>query len=397
VSEAVTLAHLARPLALAAALDPSRYEVTLAVAPYYDSLTRGLPFEVIPIRSVDPARFLAAIESGHPIYDVPTIEGYVSEDLAVIDRVRPDIVVGDCRMSLSVSARLAKVPYLAITNAYWSPHARGVVPMPELPLSRALGVPLASALFRFGLPIAFALHARPLNRVRRRHGLPSLGLDLRAGYTDGDVTLYADVPDLAPVSVLPPSHHYLGPVLWSPPGARPGWWGEIPDDRPAIYATLGSSGRPELLRATLDALADLPVTVLAATVGKPISGTFPPNVLSAPYLPGAEAAARSSLVLCNGGSPTTHQAIAAGAPVLGLAGNMDQHLNMRGIVARGAGLLLRSEHARPASIRAAVDRMLGDPGFRVAAREVAALFSGLDAPSRFRQILDGVIRSKRSG
>lgn len=393
VAEAVTLAHLARPLVLAGALDPARYEVILAVAPHYEGLTRGLPFEVRPIRSIPPARFLAALESGSPIYDAETLEGYVADDLALIGEVRPDAIVGDCRLSLSVSARLAKIPYLAITNAYWSPHAKAGFPMPELPLSRALGVPLASVLFRLGRPIAFALHARPLSQVRRRHGLPALGPDLRVAYTDADTVLYADAPELAPVVALPSGHHYLGPVLWSAPVPRPPWWGEIPGDRPAIYATLGSSGRPELLAATLEALADLPVTVLAATAGKTIAGPTPANVRLAPYLPGAEAAARSSLVLCNGGSPTTHQALAAGTPALGLAGNMDQHLNMRGIVARGAGLLLRSEHARPPAIRAAVVRMLDDPSFRARAGEVAAIFAGLDAPSRFREILGRVVRT----
>ena len=391
VSEAVTLAHLARPLALAGSLDPGRFEVILATAPSYPALTRDLPFEVRPLRSISPAEFLAALDAGRPLYDAATLESYVADDLALIDGVRPDAIVGDCRLSLSVSARLAKVPFLAITNAYWSPFASAPIPLPEIPLSRALGVPLASVLFRFAWPIGFALHARPLSVVRRRHGLPGLGPDLRSAYTDADATLFADVPELAPVRRLPPTHHYLGPVLWSPPVEPPVWWGAIPDDRPAIYATLGSSGRPEILAGVFEALADLPVTILAATVGKGGTGEIPANALAAPYLPGAEAARRSSLVIGNGGSPTAHQALAVGTPVLGLAGNMDQHLNMRGIVDRGAGLLVRSEHARPAAIRAAVVRMLDDPSFRASAREVAAIFAGYDAPGRFRSILEGIV------
>jgi hypothetical protein len=39
---------------------------------------------------------------------------------------------------------VAGVPYLTVTNAYWSPYARQRFPMPELPLSRRIGVPGAA-------------------------------------------------------------------------------------------------------------------------------------------------------------------------------------------------------------------------------------------------------------
>ena len=388
VAEAVTLAHVARPLALAEGLDPARYEVTFASEARFGEpwLGRGLAFR--PIRSISPDRFLAALTSGHPLYDSRTLEGYVADDLALIDEIKPDVVVGDFRLSLSVSARIARVPYLAISNAYWSPFATSRFPMPELPLSRALGVSLAARLFRLAQPFAFAIHARPLNRVRRGHGLTSLGHDLRRVYTDADHTLYADVPELVPTRDRPPNHHYLGPIAWSPAVELPSWWDDLPDDRPTIYATLGSSGRPELLANVFEALADRPVTLLAASAGKTIAGPISSNVRMAPYLPGKEAAARSSLVICNGGSPTTHQSLSVGTPVIGLAENMDQHLNMEAIAARGAGLLIRSEHARPAEIRAAVEKMLAEPSYRLNSAELASTFTEYDAHARFKLIID---------
>ncbi len=395
VAEAVTLAHVARPLVLAGGLDPGRFKVVFAVDPRYEAMVRGHPFEFRPIRSIPPAQFLAALADGRPVYDFPTLSSYVADDLALLDAVRPDVVVGDFRLSLSASTRLGKVPCLTITNAYWSPFAPARFPLPELPMSRALGVSAASLLFRVARPIAFALHSRPLDRVRKAHGLPGLGFDLRRAYTDADQTLYADAAELVPTHALPPTHHYLGPLVWSPPVEPPSWWGEIPDDRPIVYATLGSSGRAGLLDAVLTALADLPVTVLAATAGKDAGAHPPSNARTAPFLPGADAARRASLVVCNGGSPTAHQALAAGTPVLGLPSNLDQHLNMEGIVARGAGLVVRSEHARPAAIRAAVARMLADGSFRREAGAVAAIFARYDAAGRFRAILDRVIPSGR--
>jgi UDP:flavonoid glycosyltransferase YjiC (YdhE family) len=390
IAEAVTLAHVARPLVLAGGLDTDRYEVFFASEPRFGEPWRHQSFSHRPIRSIAPEQFLDSLASGRPVYDAKTLEGYVADDLSLLEELRPDVVIGDFRLSLSVSSRVARIPYLAITNAYWSPFRACRFPMPELPLSKRLGVPLASFLFRLASPMAFALHARPLNQVCRAHGLSSLGPDLRRVYTDADHTLYADVPELVPTRDLPPTHHYLGPIAWSPTVETPGWWGDVIEHRPTIYATLGSSGRPDLLGNVFEALADLPVTVLAASAGKDIVGPVPPNVRVAPYLPGREAAERSSLVICNGGSPTTHQALMVGTPVLGLASNLDQHLNMIAIVDRGAGLLVRSESAHPVVIRSAVERMLADPKFRKASGELAVTFARYDAQARFEAILDRV-------
>ena len=112
---------------------------------------------------------------------------------------KPDLVIGDFRLSLSVSARVAGIPYVNVTNAYWSPFARPQFRMPSLPLGRLLSAGLADAAFAIARPIAFAAHALPLNRVRRAFGLPGLGSDVRRVYCDGDLTLYADIPELIPI------------------------------------------------------------------------------------------------------------------------------------------------------------------------------------------------------
>jgi UDP:flavonoid glycosyltransferase YjiC (YdhE family) len=192
---------------------------------------------------------------------------------------------------------------------------------------------------------------------------------------------------MAPTFGRPDNHHYLGPILWSPPVELPSWWQHLPRDRPAVYVNLGSSGRSELLSLILDALAGLRVSVLATTLGRSLPNPIPANAGLADVLPGDRAAARASLVVCNGGSPTTHQALAAGTPVLGLASNMDQHLNMEGVQRLGAGILLRSERADPAAIRDAATRILNHSCYAEAASGLARIFARYNAPERFREIL----------
>lgn len=391
VAEAVTLAHFARIAALAKALDPSRYEVVVAADPRYADLDAALGSEFHPLRSIPSEEFSQALARGKPLYDAETLGRYVEDDLALIDRVKPDLVVGDFRLSLAVSAPLRRIPYAAIVNAYWSPYADITYPVPDLPMTRILGVSIAQKLFDLVRPVAFSLHARPLNQVRRRYGLPSLGRDLRTVYTWGDYTLYADVPELVPMRPLPAHHRHLGPLLWSARTPLPEWWDHLPQDRPVVLLTLGSSGRADLLPMALSALSEMPVTVIAATAGKIDLSDVPGNAYVADYLPLDRAAQRSKLVICNGGSLTTYQALACGVPILGICANMDQLLNMNAIERIGAGLSLRAAYLRADPLEKAVKTLLETPVYEQAARQARERFRQVDAGQRFRDFVAEVL------
>lgn len=375
IGEAVTLAHVVRPVVLARALDPSRYAITLACDDRYLKLFGELPWAWRPMETIPTVKFLDNLAKGRPIYDVDTLRSYVRADLALLEAVKPDLVVGDFRISLGVSARVAGIPYWTVTNAYWGPYSRLPLPLPEHPMTQVFGVGLSQALFNLARPVVFAVHAMPLNRVRREYGLSSLGYDLRAVYTDADQTLYADIPEFIPTTPLPPHHHWLGPVLWSPAMEPPEWWETLPGDRPIIYVALGSSGENvRALPVILRGLAELPVTVIAATAGQPLGIEPPKNAWVANFLPGVAAAARSQLVICNGGSLATQQALAAGAPVLGVVSNLDQHLNMLCLERAGVGARLRVGPLTAEQVRTAAQRWLEDAG-------------GRQAASRWRQVI----------
>jgi UDP:flavonoid glycosyltransferase YjiC (YdhE family) len=387
LAEAVTLAHVGRPLALAQTLDRRYYDVHFACAAGYEMFFKGSNLSSWTVHSISSERFLAALAAGRPVYDAATLQQYVQDDLRVLQAVRPDVVVGDFRLSLSVSARRAGVPYVALINAYWSPYVRQHYQVPAIGLARALPIALADPLFRLVQPLAFALHSMPLNQVRRSYRLPSLGHDLRRIYTDADYVLYSDIPEMFPAHDLPDTHSYLGPVTWSPPTPLPAWWDAMAAEPPVIYLTLGSSGQGALLPQILRALAPMPVQVIAATAGQVDPGPLPDNARAADYLPGEEAARRARLVICNGGSPTSQQALAAGVPVLGIAGNLDQYLNMQGVVSAGAGVLLRSDRLNEEQLRARVMELVDEPATRAAAGRMALLFGSYDIGERFRKVL----------
>lgn len=382
-AEAVTLAHAARPAVLAARLPADEFEVHLAQSPRYRGLFGDLPVVEHSIESVAPERFLAALASGSPLYDEQTLLGYVREDLRLIEQVAPDVIVGDFRLSLAVSARQAGVPYVTVSNAYWSPYCRQRYTVPELPFVRLLGPALGQWLFSAVRPAAFARHCLPMRRVRRRYGMAPGGFDLRRVYTDADTTVYADVPQMYDMRALPRGHRFIGPVNWSPQVPLPDWWAGLPGDRPRVYVTLGSSGQARALPAVVEALGRLDIVAVVATAGAAAPARTPANVYLADYLPGEDACAAADLVICNGGSPTAHQALARGVPVLGLAGNLDQFLNMSAVAGAGAGCLLRAGSADAGQVARAVADMLAGPGYRAAAADVAKWFSEYPAGQIF--------------
>ncbi len=389
-AEAVTLAHVARPVTLAQTLDPQHFDVHLAHHPRYRELLGPLDLTEHEIHSIPPQQFIQALADGKPLYDVATLQAYVEEDLQLLAAVQPDIVVGDFRLSLLVSAEMAGVPYVALSNAYWSPYCQQRYIVPELPLTRMLGPALGQRVFSLARPCAFALHCLPMNRLRRSYGLKSLGFDLRQVYTRADYTLYADIPELYCMQDLPRHHRFIGPVVWSPRFPHPHWWQDLPQARPIVYVTLGSSGHASLLPELIAALGQLDVTALVSTAGAPLPPAVPSNVYLAAYLPGEDAVKMASLVICNGGSPTTHQALVRGVPVIGVAGNLDQYLNMAAIEKTGAGRSLRAGTCRAGELVKVIGQVLADGSFRQAATAVAARFARYDVPTEFTKVINEI-------
>ncbi|HVF64134.1 MAG TPA: nucleotide disphospho-sugar-binding domain-containing protein [Casimicrobiaceae bacterium] len=388
IAEAVTLAHVGRAIRLASIADHEGFDVVLACDPRYRSLTSQLPFDVRDIRSVPSEAFLAALARGRPVYSARVLQDYVGDDLAMLEEVRPDAVVGDFRLSLSVSARKAGVRYINVTNAYWSPYARPDFKLPSLRWVRHMNTFMAERVFKLVRPIAFAVHAAPMNRVRRSHRMRPLPLDMRHAYVDGDMTLYADLPNAIPLVNAPAHHRFVGPVTWSPAVARPPWWDRVMAGEAPIYVSFGSSGPSTSPAMIIEAAASLKRPIVVATAGRRIEGLATvPDLYVADYVDGDAMASKACAVIGNGGSPTTHQALVHGVPVVGIAGNLDQYLNMSYVERFGAGVLIRSDRAAAAPIARALRRVVEEASFRERARAFADAACTLDTARTFARAL----------
>jgi len=389
MSEAITLAQMVRLVTLARSLPRDGYEVHFASSQFPDYVFEGLQAHRWPIWGLSPKTAMARVASGKRLYSRRVLRRYIESDLHVLRAVSPDLVVGDLRWSLAVSAPTCGVPLASLINAYWSPFAvRSGFPLPDHPMVRILGEQMAAKYFPRALPWVFAHFAAPLNAERRRAGLPEIGSLLEV-LTFGDHVLYADPPELVPMTSTPSNHHFLGPIVWSAPGLLPKDWGARADRVP-IYVTQGSSGPARCLPIIAEALASMPVDVLLATAGRDQTGRLPDHVRVVPFVDGHAACARARLVIHNGGSSTGYQALAAGTPVIGIPSNLDQYLASERIDLCGAGLSLRSGTLTEKRVQDAVQRILSENTFATAASAMATTFARHTAASSFRGFVAGL-------
>ena len=281
----VTLAHVGRPLKLGELLHADGHDVVLATSADSARFLAGFPGRTRTLAPTGKARFIDNLAKGRPVFDYATLKRYAEEDEAVLSAEKPDLVIGDFRITLSITARRLSIPYATLTNAYWSPAFTPRFIVPDLPMVRFLGVRLSQAIFDAVRPLAFALHCRPMDALRRHYGLPPLGPDLRRIYTDADLALFSDIPEVYGLYGDIPGGHFLGPVRWSPEVPLPDWWAALDPDKPLIYVTLGSSGDGRLLPRLLDRLARPGLQLAVATAGATV-GVTAPDVFCADYLPG---------------------------------------------------------------------------------------------------------------
>ena len=387
------MAHFVRPLVLAESLDTSRYETYFYAPARFAPYLGHKSFILGELDTMPGERFLANIGKGAPSFPADVIRAYVKRDCELIRSIGPDLIIGDMRPSLPISARLEGACCAVIMNAYWSPYAKRRSIIPSIPLTRVVPPSLLGPLYRVSEPLAFAIHVGQMNRVRKEFGIPPLPGDLRVMYTEADFVLYPDIPEFVPTSGLPKNHHYVGICQWAPPMPKPDWWKRMEDDpKPKALIALGSSGAVRVLPALLRALSKLSVSVVLATSSRDVPATAP-GMYVTDLLPLTETAANCNIVVSHGGSTGVYPAIAAGTPVLGIPSNADQQLSAAVLGESGAGLAVRVEEAGEKRLLGALERLLTEPQYRLAAKRWAAVFERYDSGTLFRKFVDEALRT----
>ncbi len=325
-----------------------------------------------------------------PDESVPSIAAAATALEPLLRELRPDVVVSDILTSApSLAAELA-----GLRRATLIPHVYPVSG-PGLPFfgfgATPPRTPAGRALWRRGariLELGLDRGLREHNETRAELGLPAA-----TGHHPGissELALVATFPQLEYPRRWPPGVEVTGPMFFEMPYPD----AELPSgDAPLVVVAPSTSKDPDLrlIRATLDGLADEPVRVLATTNlrgdGAPALDV-PDNARVVPWVSYSQVMSAADLVICHGGHGTVARALASGAAVLACGSAGDMAENGARVAWAGAGLALPRRVARPAPVRWAVRRILGDPRFRDRAQAIADWSAENDGAARGAELVE---------
>jgi MGT family glycosyltransferase len=310
--------------------------------------------------------------------------------LPFIEEMRLDVVVSDI---------LTAAPALAAERA-------GV--------RRATLIPHVYPVHEEGMPF-FAFGARPprtaIGRGMWKAALPVLVGGLRRGRREGNemraavglapierfhggisekLALVATFPQLEYPRRWPASVRVTGPMEFELPHEEV----ELPAGHGPLVVVAPSTAQDSecrLVRVALEALADEPLRVLATTNGhrpaEPLP-QLPANAVIVDWVRYSQVMPAADLVVTHGGHGTVARALGAGTPVLCCPAVGDMAENGARVAWAGAGLMLPWRLTRPAALRVAVRRLLGDWSLRARAGEIAAWAREHDGADRGAELVE---------
>lgn len=162
------------------------------------------------------------------------------------------------------------------------------------------------------------------------------------------------------------------------------------------FSTVPEQRSPEMIQRALDALAPLPVHVIATTneIVDASELTAPANAHLVAFADHDALMERAAFVVGHGGHGTTMRALSHGLPIVGIpAKGADQAPITQLLEEWGVGRALPGD-ADVDGIRAAAETVLSDPDYRERARHRAAAIAGHDGASLAADSIERLVATR---
>jgi zeaxanthin glucosyltransferase len=281
-----------------------------------------------------------------------------------------------------------------------------------LPLNRDLGVPPwtmpwiaeESPQARVRNAIAYRITRavmQPLinetNRTRSKWGMKKVSVD----ESFSTLAQIAQVPESFdfPRTSAPACLHHTGPIHdYEHAVSIPFPWERV-DDRPLIYASMGTlvNRSEQVFRTIAEACAPLnaQLVITLGHKGTNIPTDFPGNPIIVDYAPQLDLIKRASLYIGPGGMNTLMQSMAYGVPMVLIPVTYDNP----GVAARakyhGVGEFVPVTRLNVRRLRPAIQTVLGDRSYREKASKFAETIKGSDAVTAATDIVEEAFRTRR--
>jgi UDP:flavonoid glycosyltransferase YjiC (YdhE family) len=315
----------------------------------------GMRFAPAPEYHVFPTR-----ERPLKPYEAVRHAAEVTRELVVEER--PDVVVADIlTLAPALAAELEGVPRATLIPHLDPRGAPGFPPysigarLPRTELGRRMW-----GLFDPLLERGLQLGRRELNETRARLGLPPQ--DRVHGGISQELAIVVTFPQLEyPRAVPEPNTHVVGPLAWEPPFGEV----ELPEgDDPLVLVAPSTAQDREgrMLGAALEAMAGLPVRVIASTNkrGEAHGYDVPDNARLVDWISYSRTMPQCALVVCHVGHGTLMRALGNGVPVVACPAAGDMNENAARVDWAGVGVRLPRRLTTARGLRLAVERALAD-------------------------------------
>jgi MGT family glycosyltransferase len=290
-------------------------------------------------------------------------------------------------------AEIIGLPYVVLSTSI--PHNFGW----DVPLSYPIDSSWQARLQRKMLEVSIFCMRGPiricLDHHRQRLGLSGINKIAHAHPHIAHITQWPECLD-SPRPDLPASFYYTGPFATSRRTEEIEFPWDHLDDRPLVYASLGTTRKaePSLFYQIAEACAQLDVQLVITLGGERDSAYFtdmPGDPILVQVAPQLELLSRAEVVVTHAGPNTVLETLLHGKPMVALPLTLDQPAVADRISRIGAAEVLPLEQRSSADIRTRLLKVLGTSSYREAAEALEKQLTTLKGVSRAVRIIESAL------
>jgi UDP:flavonoid glycosyltransferase YjiC (YdhE family) len=225
-----------------------------------------------------------------------------------------------------------------------------------------------------------------------------------------DLTVVNDLPCYYDANKFPPNVRFTGPLFSIPSDDAPvdPEIMEVFDPkihRPKIFCTLSSSGSEEMLKDVIEALTFGPGLNWNAVILSPhfsvekardFLGGRRGVYITDKFVPALKINALADVTISHGGQGTLQTALYSGTPVVGLAAQQEQFINLSNFESHGAGIRTPRNRWNAKNMQKSVSKILSNAHFGESAQKLSeCIKSSNGAKNAADAILEAILQLDR--
>lgn len=320
-------------------------EVIFAGSGTFMKLVKANHYKTYPLIEVPYAIYDASLKKATGgFHTYKTAKEHIEQELALFDKVKPDLVIAQNRPTVKISTQIRNIKYISVIVSLatkWrgtSFHKADLFSYAALFKIPVLGKILdrhAEEIIEYVSKSWLGVY----NKVCKEYGIPKFEsfFDLVEG---NFMTLIPESQNLFPLKKGFPKdkYFYIGPQLNSPHFEEPHWYNDVKDkDGIFIYLSMGSTAHklyPNVYKRLVEIFGNRKeVTIITNTSwimdGEKEHAESPDNVNVTNIAPAEIMFKLADVTICHGGNGTIYHSLCNGVPVFAISERAEHEINMK--------------------------------------------------------------------